>query len=710
MRPSHYFQPMSSPSFEAQSEADEKNQNDETKEDRVPHASAKKYQSTSDGDVVVVEPSFDENDGRGPAGDSLPTDMESRSSPLNENRDGERRGHSRNLSEHFFDATTLSNERPSDERRTQTGPYYQYNDASYTASSVGQKHRRGLSAEISNPPDAHRRINSLGEAAALKRREYLPERQHQRADSALDILTAAADVSREELAVAAGARGRGQQHPWEPSSVTASSRHSPVEMLTYDHGPSASFPPPPPHAQSYHVPYNAAHHPPPPYYGAPIAPYPPYPQHPAYYHHPSHAYPRHMPLPPPSAGYPMQYSRAPARYTKSPDSHLHVEAQEPERPGRADDSRPATNPSYLIPKSSREKTQHMASFNSPSPMIPSSHWQGGTTQGVQTLVTTIGVGDNERTLQPSLHRSQGRVQPTMEAAPGRGHHRKSSSLSSLVFLGDTAEVVARGHHRSNSSSVSFLQGLEVGIEGDAAFLHHLQASTGTTASGYSTKQAVKETQALTNSQHSNEDSEDSTKLALGGTSKRVRRKCTVEGCPNRVVQGGLCISHGAKRKQCKHPGCTKNVKKAGLCSTHGPARKRCEAGGCSKVAVQGGRCIAHGAKKKLCDVDNCAKQAILGGMCKKHHDENQGQESQLSPPPVESLTQCIPTNTVPRKESAGNAAKRRTHTRGLSIFQEMSADTVGNLLLSSHEDNPDEEETPKGEGHSRSYSSDYGLF
>ena len=80
--------------------------------------------------------------------------------------------------------------------------------------------------------------------------------------------------------------------------------------------------------------------------------------------------------------------------------------------------------------------------------------------------------------------------------------------------------------------------------------------------------------------------------------KRSRRKCTVPNCTNKVVQGGLCISHGAKRKICSHPGCTKNVKKLGLCSAHGPARKKCEFEGCVKVAVQGGRCIAHGAKKK----------------------------------------------------------------------------------------------------------------
>jgi len=158
------------------------------------------------------------------------------------------------------------------------------------------------------------------------------------------------------------------------------------------------------------------------------------------------------------------------------------------------------------------------------------------------------------------------------------------------------------------------------------------------------------------------------RLMSGGTSKRVRRKCTVVGCSNRVVQGGLCIAHGAKRKLCKHPGCKKHVKKAGLCSTHGPARKRCEVENCTKVAVQGGRCIAHGAKKKLCCVDQCTKQAILGGMCKKHHDQKVAGEEPVS---------CT---IIPRKNRSSKPTKKPGHTRGLSIFQEISVDAVGDLL------------------------------
>lgn len=150
-------------------------------------------------------------------------------------------------------------------------------------------------------------------------------------------------------------------------------------------------------------------------------------------------------------------------------------------------------------------------------------------------------------------------------------------------------------------------------------------------------------------------------------SKRARRKCIIEGCTNRVVQGGRCITHGAQRKKCGHPGCNKNVKKAGMCSTHGPPRKLCDSEGCQKVAVQGGKCISHGAKKKFCNVETCKKQAILNGMCKKHHDLF---ESGL----------CLP---VQAKDGSGTKnssteTKQGGHTRGLSAFGDIN--TVNSII------------------------------
>ena len=167
--------------------------------------------------------------------------------------------------------------------------------------------------------------------------------------------------------------------------------------------------------------------------------------------------------------------------------------------------------------------------------------------------------------------------------------------------------------------------------------------------------------------------------------KRVRRKCSVQDCPNRVVQGGRCISHGAKRKQCAHPGCNKNVKKAGLCSTHGPARKRCEHAGCEKVAVQGGRCITHGARKKLCSFDGCQKQGIINGHCKKHYDETSGKGTNMnnykisrthSPSAPNTNPSPIKVNKavrLPSESSSQPGLAKPVHKRGLSVFFDMNA-------------------------------------
>ena len=156
-----------------------------------------------------------------------------------------------------------------------------------------------------------------------------------------------------------------------------------------------------------------------------------------------------------------------------------------------------------------------------------------------------------------------------------------------------------------------------------------------------------------------------------------RRKCSVPECPNRVVQGGLCIAHGAKRKTCNHPGCTKNVKKAGMCSTHGPARKRCEFEGCVKVAVQGGRCIAHGAKKKVCSLEECTKQAIVGGMCKKHYDEVNGIVK------VRGQRKKAAANNKQQPKSKAGESKNEgkgNHERGLSLFQD---DDLMNTIINN---------------------------
>ena len=144
--------------------------------------------------------------------------------------------------------------------------------------------------------------------------------------------------------------------------------------------------------------------------------------------------------------------------------------------------------------------------------------------------------------------------------------------------------------------------------------------------------------------------------------KRIRRKCSAPNCNNRVVQGGVCVTHGAKRKLCSHPGCTKAVKLAGACSTHGPARKKCDTEGCTRVAVQGGKCLSHGARRKICNYPcvggkkPCERNAIMGGMCKKHYDHVQNAESMLE------MSYCVPV----RSESMANKKDDSSSSSGES--------------------------------------------
>jgi len=197
-------------------------------------------------------------------------------------------------------------------------------------------------------------------------------------------------------------------------------------------------------------------------------------------------------------------------------------------------------------------------------------------------------------------------QPSIESNETFTHHRpKSSNLSSSKFL------------------INLEDSIDANIPGGSAFLQSLTDLKTSEKKPSSFSPPLVTMKPKVSIKVGNKVTPKS-KTKNGTKPKRMRRKCNVEGCPNRVVQGGVCISHGAKRKTCAVEGCEKNVKKAGFCSAHGPARKRCEVVGCDRVSVQGGKCISHGARKKLCDVPGCAKQSILAGMCKKHHDEKQG--------------------------------------------------------------------------------------
>ena len=649
--------------------------------------------STEDSDeVVVVQPSFDDHGALLPAGSSSPHDKlrerQSRSPDGDKKEedteelrnpsspDRQRKGepcHTRNLSA-LLDATSIS-----DDLAT---------DGHIDTDLVNRKHRRIFSGDVTNPNLAHRRLNSVGNAAPVSRRQH-----HREPSEGLDILSAAANATKEEIAAVAGSDTPAWSQPpsrtlppgGHVSSTVSSSSHASERPHSFEHESSGPVQQhqmePPPHRQR-------GRHPPLPHPN-PHTSYAPHYQpgtNSGNYHH--------YPVPPiPGTAY---YGH---HYGSKGPIHHHYPAQYPQQPLEYHKSRDYGN--YRGPRPEDADVSHFGRTPEWEPShrsTPSVENSGPSSshQGVQTFVTAISVGNGNRVLPLSTKQKNAGTNTDAghAALPAEvGHHRKMSSFSSLgTILGSSSvfpasstqtesEYVKKdGHHRASSSSVSFLNGLDVGID-DANFLRNLQASNASAASYRGSppptqarvttqdRDPIQKSPIQRNTEIEEEDVPVETpsgilQLAAGGTSKRVRRKCTAPGCTNRVVQGGLCISHGAKRKTCKYPGCTKNVKKAGLCSTHGPARKRCEYPDCPKVAVQGGRCIAHGAKKKLCCVEGCIKQAILSGMCKKHHD----QAGRKTPSDTEEYCRPVTTSHKP------------THTRGLSIFQEMSADTVSSLL------------------------------
>jgi hypothetical protein len=630
---------------------DVRNVSDDRIHPQIQRARHADFETTADGDVVIVQPSFDDDTSKTPLRSHLKqrndwqarspqqedekhrdTEMRNPSSPPQALQGAPNPRHTRNLSGHFFDATTLGRSGSSDSSDMYKEDDYQ---------EQGRKHRRMTSNGLSNPNVAHRRINSIGNSAAVNRRHF-----HQREHSAgLDILSAAVDASKDELAQAAGDQRSMNQGDWEPPASLQQPH------LTY------SYPPPPHHLSHMQPPHSRRYTGPPPpgsYIAGPgHGPYPP-PQHVGYSGYPPPSYyPSAFPA---RHGYPAQ--QYPSQHSMYP-----------------------THKGMMYPPENRSRPPESSAGGVVLSKEP--EWgnrePAGTHQGSQTFVTTMAVGGN-KVIRPSIPQRNATTTDTDNVPSHISHHRKMSSFSSLglgtIFGSSIMSPVAEqeshplkkasttAHHRSTSSTVSFMNALDVvGMDGtaDETFLRNLQESSN---SDYRSDTPSVLPSSSKNSSATEAPSESqSCKLASGGTSKRVRRKCTVTGCANRVVQGGLCISHGAKRKTCSHPGCNKNVKKAGLCSTHGPARKRCENHGCQKVAVQGGKCIAHGAKKKLCSFENCNKQAILSGMCKKHHDlTKEGSDGSES------------------DESKDKKAYKPSHTRGLSIFHDISADAVQSLL------------------------------
>eukprot|EP00978_Attheya_sp_CCMP212_P010781 scaffold26263_cov48-Attheya_sp.AAC.3 len=597
--------------------------------------------------------------------------------------------------------------------------------------AAGHKHRRGFSGGVSNPVHAHRRINSQGGSAPVERTkttttiqpqsQYFdesnqireaPRRSHHRVTSAgLDMLSAAAGVSKEDLAAAAG--------PSRPDSAFASmippppSSSQPVMPPPHAAGPVVEqHSPQEGHLTSYHSTYNHHHNNDPSssqdynnhqeYYQG--RPYPPQQQHqhpqsqysyphPSFHNHNNHHPQQHALSPRAYSFYPQQSG---VQTTTQPNmlAQQHQQHQHPASPMRYDE-----------PQELKIETDELlfANKNGHIPPPTPRHRYAPSCSSIGTLV----------------------FDPKMDPSPAKNLHL--GSLDGVVVVGEDRKTTGSDTFSTANVGTTYpsqYRNRNARFGGDRLFQSSSNESSPRDGSELNTNRSIDDGGLSTVPEKVSSETGSKNNY---NTSRRLRRKCTAGNCPNRVVQGGLCISHGARRKTCSMTGCDKNVKKAGLCSSHGPARKRCEAGGCDKVSVQGGRCISHGAKKKTCSKGECKKQAVVYGMCKRHHDQAVS-DNEISPPtkavrnptstPKSSSSkddQSSPTllcqstsiddtpepspihnkdtnNLTPNNNNNrnnNNKIEPKSHRRGLSIFQDMS--TVDTIIGESRDYSDGEE-------------------
>jgi hypothetical protein len=110
-------------------------------------------------------------------------------------------------------------------------------------------------------------------------------------------------------------------------------------------------------------------------------------------------------------------------------------------------------------------------------------------------------------------------------------------------------------------------------------------------------------------------------------------------------------------------------------------------------------------------------------MCKKHHDQTRNSSNFVAPPPGESFTECkviengadqsnTDTQPIPGPAKPSKSVRKPTHTRGLSIFQEISAADVGTLLLPEEAEAMEESQPPRDPGHRHhsTFSREFGMY
>jgi len=104
--------------------------------------------------------------------------------------------------------------------------------------------------------------------------------------------------------------------------------------------------------------------------------------------------------------------------------------------------------------------------------------------------------------------------------------------------------------------------------------------------------------------------------------KEWKIRCKTNNCENGVIQGGLCIKHGAITPRCSVINCENGVQNKGLCFNHGAKVKKCKIKDCENQRQSEGLCFKHGAKAIKCSTNDCGKNAYKGGKCVEHGGGN----------------------------------------------------------------------------------------
>eukprot|EP00984_Skeletonema_dohrnii_P022555 scaffold11669_cov77-Skeletonema_dohrnii-CCMP3373.AAC.5 len=180
---------------------------------------------------------------------------------------------------------------------------------------------------------------------------------------------------------------------------------------------------------------------------------------------------------------------------------------------------------------------------------------------------------------------------TLKRITTKPTQRNESSKTETAQLAQTAQNVLASHVLHDSE----LKTKEAATDADKISEQSLlaqsenttplpQKASATADTSHVKSSAVNSDEKYTQSDRKRKSSSTDEVVAPKKAARKKKRYiyiCSADGCTHRVVSGGVCTRHGAKKARTK--------KYTYICSTDG----------CTNQVLSGGLCMRHGAKKKL---------------------------------------------------------------------------------------------------------------